>query len=208
MVVNKQVTLIESYIHDNETKLRMDLAEDLSKLYQKRSLIEEKYSVKKIDAEERYRSQQESIKSICEQAKMLINGIRRKLYKRQKRLVAVEQDDSVTPEKKLIELQEAIGKFEKTNLPFGLRQFFDSISLLFNSNYGQAEVDRITQLYQSLVLLQESGELEKRLDDELTSYEEAKLKEIYSIDRTMNSIVDERVDDYIYSLQQMIFANV
>ena len=69
-------------------------------------------------------------------------------------------------------------------------------------------MDRITQLYQSLVLLQESGKLEKRLDEELTSYEEAKLKEIYSIDRTMNSIVDERVDDYIYSLQQMIFANV
>ena len=69
-------------------------------------------------------------------------------------------------------------------------------------------MDRITQLYQSLVLLQESGELEKRLDDELTSYEEAKLKAIYSIDRTMNSIVDERVDDYIYLLQQMIFANV
>ena len=123
-------------------------------------------------------------------------------------MVAVEQNDSETPEKMLIELQSAIGKFEKTNLPYGLRQFFDSVSLLFNSNYGQAEVDRITQLYQSLVLLQESGELEKRLDDELTSYEEAKLKEIYSIDRTMNSIVDERVDDYIYSLQQMIFANV
>lgn len=202
------VERIENYIHDNEIKLRKDLAEDLSELYHRRSLIEEKYSLKKIDAEKRFRSQRERIKSICEQSKILIDGIHRKLYKKQKRLVAVEQNDSETPEKMLIELQSAIGKFEKTNLPYGLRQFFDSVSLLFNSNYGQAEVDRITQLYQSLVLLQESGELEKRLDDELTSYEEAKLKEIYSIDRTMNSIVDERVDDYIYSLQQMIFANV
>lgn len=206
--MNARVTLIENFIHDTEIKLREDLAEDLSELYHRRSLIEEKYSTKKIDAEERCRNQRESIKSICEQAKELIDGIHRKLYKKQKRLVDVEQDDSETPEKLLTELQGAIGKFEKTNLPYGLRQFFDSVSLLFNSNYGQAEVDRITQLYQSLVLLQESGGLEKRLDDELMSYEEAKLKEIYSIDRTMNSIVDERVDDYIYSLQQMIFANV
>ncbi len=204
----EKVTRIENYILDTEIKLREDLAEDLSVLYHRRSLIEEKYSAKKNDAEEKYRNQRESIKSICEQAKELIDGIHRKLYKKQKRLVDVEQDDSETPEKLLTELQGAIGKFEKTNLPYGLRQFFDSVSLLFNSNYGRAEVDRITQLYQSLVLLQESGKLEKRLDEELTSYEEAKLKEIYSIDRTMNSIVDERVDDYIYSLQQMIFANV
>ena len=206
--MNTQVTFIENFIHDTEIKLRKDLAEDLSELYHRRSLIEEKYYTKKIYAEERFRSQRESINLICEQAKMLIDGIHRKLYKKQKRAVAVEQDDLETPEKMLTELQGAIGKFEKTNLPYGLRQFFDSVSLLFNSNYGQAEVDRITQLYQSLVLLQESGELEKRLDDELTSYEEAKLKAIYSIDRTMNSIVDERVDDYIYLLQQMIFANV
>lgn len=204
----EKVTRIENYILDTEIRLRMDLAKDLSELYHRRSLIEKKYSARKIDAEKRFRSQRESIKSICEQAKELIDGIHRKLYKKQKRLVDVEQDDSEPPEKLLTELQGAIGKFEKTNLPYGLRQFFDSVSLLFNSNYGQAEVDRITQLYQSLVLLQESGELEKRLDDELTSYEEAKLKKIYSIDRTMNSIVDERVDDYIYSLQQMIFANV
>lgn len=201
------VERIENYIHDNEIKLRKDLVEDLSELYHRRSLIEEKYSLKKIDAEKRFRSQRESIKSICERAKMLIDGIHRKLYKKQKRAVAVEQDDLETPEKMLVELQEAIGKFEKTNLPYGLRQFCDNVSLLFNSSYGQAEVDRITHLYQSLVLLQESGELEERLDDELVGYEEAKLREIYSIDRTMNSIVDDRVDDYIFSLQQMIFTN-
>ena len=203
----EKVTRIANYIHNTEIKLRKDLAEDLSELYHRRSLIEEKYSTKKIDAEKRFRSQRESIKSICEQARMLIDGIHRKLYKKQKRAVAVEQDDSKTPEKMLAELQEAIDKFEKTNLPYGLRQFFDNVSLLFNSSYGQAEVDRITHIYQSLVSLQESGELEERLDDELAGYEEAKLREIYSIDRTMNSIVNDRVDDYIYSLQQMIFIS-
>lgn len=204
--MNTQVTFIENFIHDTEIKLRKDLAEDLSELYHRRSLIEEKYYTKKIYAEERFRSQRESINLICEQAKMLIDGIHRKLYKKQKRAVAVEQDDLETPEKMLTELQGAISNFEKTNLPYGLRQFFDSVSLLFNSNYGQAEVDRITHLYQSLVSLQESGELEERLDDELADYEEAKLREIYSIDRIMNSIVNDQVDDYIYSLQQMIFT--
>lgn len=203
----EKVTEIENYILDKEIKLREDLAEVLSECYHIRSLIEEKYSAEKNDAEEKYRNQRESIKSICEQAKELIDGIHRKLYKKQKRLVDVEQDDSETPEELLTELQGAIGKFEKTNLPYGLRQFFDSVSLLFNPNYGQAEVDRITRLYQSLVLLQENGELEKRLDDELAGYETAKSSEISSIDIMMKSIVDEQVDDYIYSLQQKIFAN-
>ena len=115
----EKVTRIENYILDTEIKLREDLAEDLSVLYHRRSLIEEKYSAKKNDAEEKYRNQRESIKSICEQAKELIDGIHRKLYKKQKRLVDVEQDDSETPEKLLTELQGAIGKFEKTNLPYG-----------------------------------------------------------------------------------------
>lgn len=207
MDINIKLATIENYMKDTETQLQMDLQSDLSELRFRREAIEEKYEVLKQEATERCQREKGRIQSLCEQAKISIDGIRRRLYRKQRRLVQVNQDEEIQePEEVLKNLENEIGKFEKTSLPYGIRQFFDNISLLFNSNYGQAEVDKINQLYQSMVRIQENDELGKKLNEERSQLEQAKLREIYAIDRTMSAIVDERVDDYIFALRKMIFA--
>ena len=129
------------------------------------------------------------------------------MFKKQHRYAVSYKDDSMQdPKNVLADLEREIDKFEATKLPYGIRQFFDSVSLLFNSNFGQAEVDKIVQLYQSMLKIQENGELDKKLNDKLSKLEQAQLREIYSIDRTMDFIIEERVDGYIFALNKMIFT--
>ena len=205
MDVETRIAEIENYMMHTEKQLQVDLHNDLCQLNSRRIAIEEKYDSLKQEAIEQCQNEKEKIQKLCEQAKTLIDGVRRKLFKKQHR--SVKQDDSIEePENVLANLEREINKFEATSLPYGVRQLFDSISLLFNSNYGQAEVDKIVKLYQSMLQIQENGELDKKLNDKLSKLEQAQLREIYSIDRTMDSIIEEGVDGYIFALNKMIFT--
>lgn len=207
MDVETKIKEIESYMMRTETQLQVDLHNDLCELNSRRIAIEEKYDSLNQEAIEQCQNEKEKIQKLCEQAKTLIEGIRRKLFKKQHRSVISKEDDSIEePENVLANLEREIDRFEKTTLPYGVRQLFDSISLLFNSNYGQAEVDKIVKLYQSMIRVQENGELDKKLNNKLSQLEEAQLREIYSIDRTMASIIEERVDGYIFALNKMVFT--
>ena len=207
MDVETKIAEIENYMMQTEKHLHSDLCNDLRQLNSRRIAIEEKYDSLKQDAIEQCQNEKENIKRLCEQAKTLVEGIRRKLFKKQHRSVTSAQVAiAQEPEYVLADLQREINKFETSSLPYGIRQLFDSISLLFDSNYGQAEVDKIIRLYQSMVQIQENGELDKKLNDELSKLEQAQLREIYSIDRTMASIIEERVDGYIFALTQMVFT--
>ena len=207
MDVETKIIEIESYMMRTETQLQVDLHNDLCELNSRRIAIEEKYDLLKQETIEQFRDEKEKVQRLCEQAKTLVEGIRRKLFKKQHRSVTSAQDASIQePEYVLADLQREIDKFETSSLPYGIRQLFDSVSLFFNSNYGQTEVDKIIRLYQSMVQIQENGELDKKLNDELSKLEQAQLREIYSIDRTMASIIEERVDGYIFALNKMIFT--
>lgn len=207
MDVEAKIIEVESYMMRTETQLKLDLHNDLCELNSRRSAIEEKYDSLKQEAIEQCRNEKEKIQKLCKQAKTLVEGIRRKLFKKQHRSVTSAQDENIQePEYVLADLEREIDKFEATRLPYGVKQFFDSVSLLFNSNYGQAEVDKITRLYQFMMRIQENGELDKKLNDEISKLEQSQLREIYSIDRTMASIIEERVDGYIFALNKMIFT--
>ena len=207
MDVESKIIEIENYMMRTEKQLQLDLYNDLCQLNSRRIAIEKKYDSLKQEAIEQCQNEKEKIQKLCEQAKTLIEGIRRKLFKKQHRSVISKRDESaLDPEYLLADLEHEIDKFEATSLPYGIRQLLDSVSLLFNSNYGQAEVDKIVKLYQSMIQVQENGELDKKLNNKLSQLEEAQLREIYSIDRTMASIIEERVEGYIFALNKMVFT--
>lgn len=207
MNIDNKINEIETYMLRTESQLQIEIRQDLRELNSKRNAIEAKYESLKQEATKRCQCEKEQIQLFCARAKTLVEGVRRKLFKKQQRAVTITKNDIIQdPQDVLADLEREVGKFDTTSLPYGLRQLLDSVALLFNSNYGQAEVDRIVELYHSVLRIQENGELDQKLNAELSKLEQSQMREIYSIDRAMTSIVEEQVESYIYKLNQMIFT--
>lgn len=207
MNIDNKINEIETYMLRTESQLQIGIRQDLRELNSKRNAIEAKYESLKQEATERYQCEKEQIQQFCVKAKTLVEGVRRKLFKKKQRAITINESDIIQdPETVLAELEREVGKFDTTSLPYGLRQLIDSVALLFNSNYGQAEVDRIVELHHSVLRIQENGELDQKLNAELSKLEQSQMREIYSIDRAMTSIVEEQVESYIYKLNQRIFS--
>ena len=206
MNIDNKINEIETYMLRTESQLQIGISQDLRELNSKRNAIEAKYESLKQEATERCQCEKEQIQQFCVKAQTLVEGVRRKLFKMKQRAITINESNIIQdPETVLAELEREVGKFDTTSLPYGLRQLIDSVALLFNSNYGQAEVDRIVELYHSMLRIQENGELDKKLNSELSKLEQSQMREIYSIDRAMTAIVAEQVELYIYKLNQMIF---
>ncbi len=207
MNIDNKINEIETYMLRTESQLQIGIRQDLRELNSKRNAIEAKYESLKQEVTERCQCEKEQIQQFCAKAKTLVEGVRRKLFKKKQRAITINESDIIQdPETILADLEREVGKFDTTSLPYGLRQLLDSVALLFNSNYGQAEVDRIVERYHSVLRIQENGELDKKLNSELSKLEQSQMREIYSIDRAMTSIVEEQVESYIYKLNQMIFS--
>ena len=204
--VDEKISQIASYMRANTEGLRRDVYCSLGELNIKRQSIEEQYDALKAKAIEDSNKEKENLQNLHRQATNLVEGIRRKLFKKQQDNVTSFYDDSSDdPKYVLSNLEREIKKFEKSSLPYGLRQFLDSVSLMFNSNYGQAEVEKIVSLYNSIEHILESNELDRKLGTDLSSLERQKMQEIYSIDNKKNQIVNEAVRWYIYDLKKLIF---
>lgn len=208
MNVENKITKIKNYLEYDESKFQADLQKDLSELDLRKKAIEEKYNLMiELKCSEN-NDEKERLNVLCERAKTLVDGIHRKLFRKKHRSVVLEDEDIMQePENILSDLECEIGKFEASSLPYGIRQFFDSVSLLFKSNYGQAEVDKIMKLYQAMMKIQEKSELDKKLNDELSRLDKAQFQEICSVDRIKFDMIDEKVDRYTYGLMTLIFAN-
>ena len=78
--------------------------------------------------------------------------------------------------------------------------------MFFNARYGQAEVDKITRIYQTLVQIEESQALDQRLKEEISRLENEQMKKIYSINRAIDYYAEQQVDEYFYRLNELIFS--
>ncbi len=208
MDINNKVAKIEKYMDDSEFELKTNFNSYLDNLVVQKYNIEKKYDLLKDETIRKCQFEKNKILELCNQAKELVQGIRRKLFKKGKNnKTNIQADEIKNPEYILENLETEINKFESSSLPYGIRQFFDNILLFFNSNYGQDEINKINALYQSLIHIQESGELDEKLNNKLYEIEQDRKKEISSIDRKLSVVASKLVDDYIYDLKIMMLTN-
>jgi hypothetical protein len=205
MDILKRFDDVENFIKVSERNLVEDAGGDFDMLDDEKEKIYSKYRHLELEVTARYERDKAAIDALCDQASTLVDGIRRRLFTRQRRQLrtAVTEND---PEQALARLRTEIGSFETTILPLGLRQLVDSITLLFNSNYGQTEVDRIVGLYNSVLQVKDSDALEKSRDAEILRLKEECAKRIRSLENATVSSLDGKVDVYISELEKKIFT--
>lgn len=207
MNVENRIKSIKNYMLACEETISSDLSDKMSKYNDTERKIRDLFEGYKNDCREECDKKIHNRQELYKEAEQLIKGIRRNLYKKKRRQV---KDYDKEPSDDIVKaLEEEIQKFEKTILPYELKQLVDSIASFFDSDYGQAEVDKITSLYQSALLFAEEDDIRKEAEKDIQGCDNELSDHIEKMVNTpRNRSIDQEVDPYIQKLKEEIFESI
>lgn len=207
MVFANKYNCIEDYMLAQEQKLLDIVLSQTDRFLERQREIIEEYNTLNERAVAKYNDEMAVIEAFCEKADVLMNGIQRKIFKKHKNSVSRYRSGVADdPEEVLRELKHEIDGFESSSLPFNLRQFLDSVILVFNSDYERSSVEKITSLYDSIRRMKENRDFERKLDNDLAALEGEKNRRLASLEQEKNSFVKQAVDQYISELRYTIVS--
>lgn len=207
MNVEDKIIEIQNFMASQEKQLKSDISNDLEKLNLEREKIQNKYKSFESEAIKDYQHKNEEIQNAILQAQTLIDGIHRKLFKKQRDKVVIKENKNIENLNQILtKLKKQITKFEKTFLPSNLRDFLDSTMLLFHSKFGQTRIKKILNLYNAILQMQNSGELERTLNEKINHLKQSQLKELNAIDDMAESIIEKKTEEYFFNLKNKVFT--
>lgn len=193
-------------MEEGELNLQRELSEKIKSLQNERDKIDKTYDDNIKKAEREAQQNRQKIQELCWKAEELINSIKRKLYyKQQENFVTSGIPSHHSPEIIFRDLEADVEKFNETRLPMPLRQLCDSVSVAFNEDYGQEDVNRIVKHYSELQSFLNSNAVEDELNQKRKRLEQDKLQKIAVIDDKIDKLISQSVERYTTELTRYIF---
>ena len=207
----EKIEKLQYYMDLQEEQLADSISSLNASQNMKKKEIVRKYGKIKEKAKLQTDEEKKRIQFIRANANKLINKIERPLYHRQVSLDAMPVTRTDVPLETLLKkLEFEISRFETSILPQRLRNVTDAVNSHLHADYGQTQVNTISNLYQSIITASTAKirELDGELSTKYAVFDERKNNELQDIDIKTAIEIERRVDAHIKKLQQYITTGI
>ena len=204
--IDSKLANIQKYMEEGELNLKRELLEKIKTLQNERDKIDKTCDDNIKKAEREAQQNRQKIQELCWKAEELINSIERRLYyKQQGNFVMSGIPPHNTPETIFRDLEAEVKYFNETRLPMPLRQLCDSVSVVFNEDYKQKDVNRIVKHYAELQSFLRSNTIEEEFNQKRERLEQERLQKVAVIDDKIDKMISQSVERYTIELTRYIF---
>lgn len=208
MTADERLDEMKLVIDEMERELCNEINAEIFSYELKKQAIRDRYAdlVRREEADNL--TKRAHVDGLCKKAEALVNGIDRKIFKKQQKSITAAPDSSASdPDAVLGELLREVNSLEETVLPSGLRRLVDSVYFSINSKYKRASVDKILRLYETMQTLRSCNDLDAELSAKKAALSASEASELSVIDREISEMKEQRINSYVTALIQRATAS-